>query len=472
MRSSSLKKLFGLSAIVLFGISGLAGCNKTKAKVDYAAQLHLTLEYKDKDFFTQGVGEFNLFTCIDGDTAHFTPIVTTTSSKTVKARFYGVDTPESTGRVQEWGKEASNFTKEHLKNAAANGTIVLAGVSSAYGAPSTDANGRYLSCIWINEDEKNADISTLRNLNLMLIQEGFSEPGSLDKMPEYADIFEKAYWQAKEFKLNMFSGKPSPLFNYGDYEDTYIPDICMAVQAQLDDPEVENPFNGAKVRVRGTVVGYANNLLFLQKYDEVTEEYYSINIFCGMTKPSNKYLVPNTVLQLCGVAQDSEEFGFQITGVEGHFPTLESLASEDDVQILVKADKNTDEATKVKSFTYTANQLTTIVNNRNYECLNSGIKLTDNVKVNYFKANQENNKWTLGFANQEFDLYLTIAVAPDPEKPNETWTTSAQWMGKTINIANGIFTYHEYTKSSTGEKAIGFQIIITSVNDIVLIKEN
>ena len=56
--------------------------------------------------------EFNdvkLYQSIDGDTAHFIPLVTTTSRLNIKSRYYGIDTPESTGRIQPWGQPASDF---------------------------------------------------------------------------------------------------------------------------------------------------------------------------------------------------------------------------------------------------------------------------------------------------------------------------------------------------------------------------
>ena len=463
----TLKKGLTLIASVLFGVS-LASCTDTTpvaSLIDYAhnGSCKMQLDYKGKDFFVDGVGEFELWMTIDGDTAHFTPIVTTTSSATVKARFYGVDTPESTGRVQEYGKQASNFTKEKLKNAAANGTIVLAGVSSAYGVPTTDANGRYLSCVWINETKKNASKDELVNLNLWIVQEGYSFVGGLDKMPEYEDVFNKAYWQAKENKLKIHSGEPDPYYNYGEYEETDIPDIMKAVYANLADPTVENPYNGAKVKLSGTVAGFANNTLFIQKLDADSQQYYGINVFCGMTKPSNKYLIPGTVIDLCGIAQDSEEFGFQITGAEGHFPMIESKAAENDVHILVKAAENTDPATALKVFEYNARDLDRVMSDKT--CLGSPVKITSTVTVNYFNANQEGNKWTIGFEEVDFDIYLTTAYAGDPDNPNDTWTTEAQWKGKRLRIDSGIVSYH---RTSSGR--IRYQILISNQADLVWVK--
>jgi endonuclease YncB( thermonuclease family) len=60
---------------------------------------------KDSDVFVNYV---------DGDTTHFT---TYNGLYTVKVRYLGVDTPESTSEIEVWGKSASNFNKGILKAA-------------------------------------------------------------------------------------------------------------------------------------------------------------------------------------------------------------------------------------------------------------------------------------------------------------------------------------------------------------------
>ena len=56
--------------------------------------------------------EVKLVDCIDGDTARF--IV---NGKEEKVRFLGIDTPESTNYIEDYGVEASNYTCNMLKNA-------------------------------------------------------------------------------------------------------------------------------------------------------------------------------------------------------------------------------------------------------------------------------------------------------------------------------------------------------------------
>lgn len=433
--------------------------------VDYAhnGSCQLALDYEGKDFFTQGVGEFDLWMTIDGDTAHFTPKVTTTSSDTVKARFYGIDTPESTGRIQPYGKQASNFTKDKLLNASKNGTIVLAGVSSEYAVPETDANKRHLCCVWINETVKNAPKDQLTNLNLWIIQEGYSDPGSLNKMPEYEETFLAAFNQAKSAKLKKFSGQDDPLYNKGDFIDTDIADIMREVYQTMDDDSYENPFNNVKVRVKGTVAGFANNTLFLQAYDFIDDQYYGINCFCGMNSPAAKYIKVGNYLQVCGTALDSENFGFQITGLEGHFPSLEKYAKEDDVKILYTAEDNIYDDTKLHDFVMTAQGLNQSLSSRAF--LNSGVQITDPLEVNYFNPSKDDKKYTIGFKGVNFDVYLTSAWAGDPDNKNDTWTTEAQWKGKKIRIDRGILTFHTTTSGN-----IRYQLVIDDLTKLVWVK--
>ncbi len=487
----AFKKLT-IAIATLIGAMAIGACTPSsggQTMVDYAhnGSCVMRLPYKNIDFFDKGIGEFSLWTCIDGDTAHFLPAVTTTSGEIVKARFYGIDTPESTGRVQPYGKEASDFTKEHLKNAAENGTIVLSGVTSAYGKATTDSNGRYLVCVWINEEKKNCEPNELINLNLWIIQEGLADMGDFTKMPEYAEVFQKAFWQANELKLNKFSGKPAGKFNYGDYEDVYIPDIMKAVYASLKDPTAENPYNGAKVRVVGTVAGFANNTLFLQKidYDDPeTEEVegdnkaYGINVYCGPSAASisKVYRTPGTVLELYGIAQDSEEFGFQITGAEGHFPDMPEFAADDDVKVLVKAADNVDPATALRKLDYTVAQLSSAATSGATDPIFAPVRVSGTVTVNYYNDNAVTNAageivksataWTVGFKEGKFDLYVTFAYT-DSEHPNDPYNDRAHWFGKVFEIKEAIYTYR---KTKSGE--IRYQLVLTDKENLVPVTSN
>ena len=68
------------------------------------------------------MGYVSLRSCTDGDTANFVQegyVDEFGAYVTIKTRFLGVNTPESTAKVQPWGKKASLFTKHVLEEAQA-----------------------------------------------------------------------------------------------------------------------------------------------------------------------------------------------------------------------------------------------------------------------------------------------------------------------------------------------------------------
>ena len=58
--------------------------------------------------------EVTVKTFVDGDTVHFYVDEQVCESGVLKARFLAINTPESTGKIEEYGKKASSFTREKL----------------------------------------------------------------------------------------------------------------------------------------------------------------------------------------------------------------------------------------------------------------------------------------------------------------------------------------------------------------------
>lgn len=85
--------------------------------------------------------------CVDGDTAWF--------SKVGKTRFLYVDTPESTNKIQPYGKTASNYTCSKLKNAKK--------IQLQYDGVKTDKYGRVLAWVWVDN----------KLLQKQLVQKGY-----------------------------------------------------------------------------------------------------------------------------------------------------------------------------------------------------------------------------------------------------------------------------------------------------------
>lgn len=480
-----LKKLFSSLVVVATAIT-LGGCGTGSTsstpeptssvvtpssvtpaqKIEYIndASAKLALDYKGHDFYKDGIGQVTLKSSIDGDTAHFTPVITDTSSETIKARFYGIDTPESTGKVQEWGKPASKFTKEKLTEANKNGTIVVSSAQDTYKIPNHDSTGeRYVCIVWVSLDKKDADIQDLVMLNLWIVQEGYSYPKNVNDTPQYVDVFSKATDQAEKLQLCLYSPDPDETFNYGDYDDVSLLDIKREVVASLKDPNHVNKYDNQKVRITGTVAGYSNHILYLQSYfskengaETEDGEYAGINVFVGMSSPASKFTTKNTYIQLCGLAQDSENFGFQITSVYS-FNVIGK--NENDTQILIKPEDNTDEF-ELNTALYT----TAGLGENNYDSLFCSVEITHEVEISglYVASNDE---ITLYIKDSPVSIYVAFIYYGNPESPNEMWNSAEQFVGKKFKV-RGIYTFHKGMSSGK----VSWQINPSNKDDLVWVQ--
>ena len=128
--------------------------------IDYAASVKL-----DMDSSTAKLEVVDIKMYIDGDTTHFHGPSGKFDGGVLKARYLAVNTPESTGKIEEYGKAAAAFTREKLSEAT---SIILESDSTSWEADST--GGRYLAWIWY----KTADDAEYRNLNIEILQNGLA----------------------------------------------------------------------------------------------------------------------------------------------------------------------------------------------------------------------------------------------------------------------------------------------------------
>ena len=481
---SALIKIIALGFMV-FGASacfGKGGGSETLSKgdknwVDYVhdGTVQLKLDYKDRDFYTDGIGQFTLKTAIDGDTAHFTPAVDKTHQGTMKARFYGIDTPESTGKVQMWGKDASNFTKEKLYEANEHGTIVVSSAQNTYGAPEPDSTGsRYVSLVWVNLEKKNAPLNELYLLNLWIVQEGLSWVKNVQSMPEYSDTFYKAEEQAKKYELCLFSDKIPETWNDGDYQDVSLLDIKEEIKKSMSDSSHQNAYDNAKIKFQGTVAGYSNHILYLQDYvlydkdnPSAGGEYCGINIFVGMGSISSKYTKLNTYIQVCGLAQDSENYGFQVTDTQGRFP-VGSPTSESDARVIYTPAQNEETEHNLKTLEYTTAGLSAVAsatNPYNLECLNCNVTVSETLTCERVFINESaNQEITLYFKNASFNCYIPFNYKGNPNDSTERWVTEDKFLNQKFQLT-GVYVFH---KTVSGR--ITFQVIPNGSGDLVWVE--
>ena len=421
----------------------------------------LGLDYANRDFFTDGLEKVTLLTPIDGDTAHFK----TASGTTLKARFYGIDTPESTGKVQPWGVPASNFTKEKLKAAEKSGTIVVSSPQKEYGKPSPDSTGsRYVSLVWINETKKNASLDELYLLNLWIVQEGLSLKKNVSDIPEYESAFDGAQAQAQVYSLNMWSNERDPYFNYGDegYADVSLLDIKREVEKSIKEASYKNPFDNKLVRFTGVVSTYKDGTLYVQEFYPIDDdhpnegEWAGINIFCGMSEISSKFTQPNTYLQVYGLCKDSETFGFQITDTQGKWKAYG--ATDEDCKVLLKASENIEEHS-LYTFHYTVDQLNKVVEDVNCESLFCAVSVSGTLTCSKAFVS-DSRDITVYFSEAKFNVYIPFAYHGDQTDASTQvirWDTEDHFKGKKFRIDSGTYAWHRTTSGK-----VNFQIIPTS----------
>ena len=122
--------------------------------VDYADTLELDMT---SETIKQ---EVTVKTFIDGDTTHFFVPDEVMANGVLKARYLAVNTPESTGKIEEYGKSASKFTREKLSAAT---SIIIESEHTSWDPDST--GDRYLVWVWYKTDE----MSDYRNLNVEIL---------------------------------------------------------------------------------------------------------------------------------------------------------------------------------------------------------------------------------------------------------------------------------------------------------------
>lgn len=257
-----MKAKYSIAILPLLLLTACGGNKETTptpiTEIDYTGQTHLKLDadlftkvMQDKtsgDFDGENYCDFNedgvekmltesdyptgqsskVFTSYtDGDTTSFTSY---NGFYTVKVRYLAVDTPESTSEIEEWGKSASLFNKGKLTNAK-HIIVQSAGCARTGKTAVADLDGyqRTLAYVWYTDVETPTQ-NDFRNLNLELVQEGYSIfSGSREDMVEtktnddgtetvvdesFYNAFVAANDQAKALKKHLYSNEKDPHYWY------------------------------------------------------------------------------------------------------------------------------------------------------------------------------------------------------------------------------------------------------------------
>ncbi len=272
-----IKRLFALLVALCLTLGCLAGCDNTpdatqtgdadsgttgetagasvENGVDYAGQLKLDMSSETRK------QEVTVKAYVDGDTTHFHVPTSVTENGLLKARYLAINTPESTGKIEEWGKKASNFTKEKLQGAD---SIIIESDNGTWNVDST--GGRHLVWVWYRTE----GTDTYRNLNIEILQNGLAIASNTGGN-RYGETALAALAQAKELKLHVHSGQKDPDFFYGDA----LPVTLKGLRTNIE------LYENMKVAFEGTITRESGQTVYVEDYDEETGMYYGMTVYYG-----------------------------------------------------------------------------------------------------------------------------------------------------------------------------------------------
>ncbi len=304
LRVLSLLVVLSLTVCVFAGCGETSGNDTTETTgapvettapaevIDYASSVTLDMSSETLK------AEVTVKTYVDGDTTHFYVDESVDSSGVLKARYIAINTPESTGKIEEYGKAASNFTKEKLSAAT---SIIIESDDSNWNVDST--GGRYLVWVWY----KTAEDEDYRNLNIEILQNGLAIASS-SANNIYGDTCMAAISQAKALKLNVQSGQPDPDFYYGEAVEMDLKEL----RTNIED------YNGIQVAFNGIVTKNSNSTAYVEAYDAETDMYYGMTVYYGYSLSGTGLGILNVgnEVRIVGTVQYYETGGtWQVSGL-------------------------------------------------------------------------------------------------------------------------------------------------------------
>lgn len=435
------KRIFALLAVLCIALGCLAGCNNTPAPngseptgttgstvetIDYAVEAKLDM---DSSTLKQ---EVTAKAYVDGDTTHFYVPTSIVDTGLLKARYLAVNTPESTGKIEEWGKKASNFTKEKLSSAE---SIIIESDNGTWNVDST--GGRHLVWVWY----KPAGSDTYRNLNIELLQNGLSI-ASNSAENQYGEICMAAIAQAKEQKLHMHSNKKDPDFYYGEA----LPVTLKHLRTNLE------LYEGMKVAFEGVISREDGQTVYVEEYDSETDMYYGMTVYYGynLTGTGLEILDPGNRVAFVGSVSNSEGFGWQVTDIKyvdmrpndpnniqlissGHEPAYTPLTPEQFAEGKVEAEcliSLDDDATEMVTFDFAEMALGTSVSMENMK--------VDRVYTTTNETSSSKGAMTLTCMTKGYKISVRTAVMRDADG---NLITAEAYEGKIINVKGVLEDY-------------------------------
>ncbi len=424
-RISSIISLLLLVCILVGSLAsceGFGGDKNPEAEqqhehVDYVSQLKLDMNSSTLKL------EVTVKYHIDGDTTHFNVPTSIDETGVMKARYLAVNTPESTGKIEEWGKKASAFTEERVMNAH---SIIVESNSDRW---NYDGNGRYLVWVWYQAEEGDE----YRNLNMELLQEGLAA-GSKTSDTIYGEMAQKAIAQATIEKLYIFSDELDPDYPYGEAAQVTLKELRLNIADYV----------GKKVSVEGVVTLNSNNTEYIQEYDPETGLYFGIQVFDAYQNQVNQMLSKGTRVRLVGVVQ--EHLGtYQLSDIKYNVmkpndPANSSLISRDNDVVFTETspevffgnkeiEVTVDDTTTTKTYMYADLVMSTAISMKNLEVVD--VYTTDSTTAS-------NGAMTLTCQYGDVEITVRTVVLKDADGDV---VTEDYFIGQTIDVSGIVELY-------------------------------
>ena len=446
-----LTKLLAFILLLCIAVSTLASCDVldqvlgmlglNSQPVDYAGSVVLDWTSESAKCEVQSVKTF-----VDGDTTHFYVPTSVNSAGFVKARYLGIDTPESTGKIEKWGKAASKFTRSKLENAT---SIVIESDDANWNVDTTGE--RFLLWIWYQPSEGAA----YRNLNIELLQEGLAIANK-SASNRYGETCMAAIAQAKELALKINSTEKDPDFFDGEAIPVTLKELRTNVKA----------YEGANVAVEGVITKIYNNGAFIESYDDETGMYHGFYMYFGfnLSGAALEMLSMGNEVRVVGSVQYYEAGNsYQISGIlynhrKPDDPNNSKLISEGNAPSYVETDANTfvngtvkvvvneDGEEVMKEFKYAELALGTTVSMNNL--------VVTRVYTTTNEDSSQHGALTLTCTVNGVTVSVRTSVLEDAEG---NLITAEYFNGKTIDIRGVVDSY--------GSE---YQIRVTTLDDIIV----
>ena len=258
-------KILSILMIVSLMLVCVVACNDTDNTGDENTPVHVDYVSSLKLDMTTSTAKqvVTIKQHVDGDTVHFYVPTSIKANGILKGRFLAVNTPESTGKIENYGHTASRFTEAALKDAHS----ILIESDTSDGKWNLDSTGdRHTIWVWY---KKTAD-SEYRNLNVELLQNGLAVASNTANN-RYGQTAMAALTQAKTEKLYVHSGVPDPEV----YRGEAVPLTMKELRTNIEE------YNGIKVAVEGVITMDSDNTVYVESYDEETGIYYGISVYYG-----------------------------------------------------------------------------------------------------------------------------------------------------------------------------------------------